>query len=120
MAGFGFWADRGQSGGNPLPLKAGFAVLRTADLGCWRDHGVRSLKRSLLTLPGDNRTMSVPRSLPWLHRGPLKFNLHSPAGDIRLRQHHAHRTSESSDMLLYLAGVNEHASCAFMGASDGA
>jgi hypothetical protein len=56
--GSGFWADRGQFGGNPLQLKAGFAVLRTADLGCWRDHGLRSLKRSLLTLPGDNRTMS--------------------------------------------------------------
>src|SRR6266852_3070904 len=51
----------------------------------------------------------VPQFLPWLHRVPLKFNLHSPAGDIKLWQHHAHRTAESSDMLLYLAGVNEHA-----------
>ena len=56
--GSGFGRIAGNSGGNPLPLKAGFAVLRTADLGCWRDHGVRSLKRSVLTLPGDNRTMS--------------------------------------------------------------
>jgi hypothetical protein len=33
---------------------------------------------------------------------------HSPADDMKLRQHHAHRTPESSDMLLYLAGINEH------------
>jgi hypothetical protein len=34
---------------------------------------------------------------------------HNPAGDIKLRQHHADCETESSDMLLYLAGVNEHA-----------
>ena len=34
---------------------------------------------------------------------------HSQVQNIELRQHHAHRPSESSDMLLYLAGVNEHA-----------
>jgi hypothetical protein len=38
-----------------------------------------------------------------------RTGLHSPIGDIKLRQHHAYRTSESSDMLLYLAGINEHA-----------
>jgi len=54
----------------------------------------------------------VPQFLPWLHRVPLKFNLHSPAGDIKLWQHHADCAPESSDMLLYLAGVNEHAACA--------
>ncbi len=52
---YGFGADRGQSRGNPLQLKAGFAVLRTADLGCWRDQGLRSLKR-VFTLLGNNRT----------------------------------------------------------------
>ena len=49
------------------------------------------------------------RSLPWLNREPLKMNPHSPASDIKLRQRHADRPTESSDMLLYLAGVNEHA-----------
>jgi hypothetical protein len=34
---------------------------------------------------------------------------HSPADDMKLWQHHAHCEAESSDMLLYLAGVNEHA-----------
>jgi hypothetical protein len=33
----------------------------------------------------------------------------SPADDMKLRQHHAHCEAESSDMLLYLAGINEHA-----------
>jgi len=33
----------------------------------------------------------------------------SSADDMKLRQRHVHRTSESSDMLLYLARVNEHA-----------
>jgi hypothetical protein len=37
------------------------------------------------------------------------MNPHSRADDMKLRQHDAHRTPESSDMLLYLAGVNEHA-----------
>jgi hypothetical protein len=58
---------------------------------------------------------SAAVSAIWLHRVPLKFNLHSPAGDIKLRQHHAHRTPESSDMLLYLAGVNEHAALRIVG-----
>jgi hypothetical protein len=49
---------------------------------------------------GSASAMATPR---------LKFNLPSPAGDIKLRQHHANRTPESSDMLLYLAGVNEDA-----------
>jgi hypothetical protein len=40
---------------------------------------------------------------------------HSPADDMKLRQHHAHRTPESSDMLLYLAGVNEHAALRIVG-----
>jgi len=30
---------------NPLQLNAGFAILRTADLECWRDQGLRSLRR---------------------------------------------------------------------------
>ncbi len=34
-----------QSADNPLQLNAGFAILRTADLGCWRDQGLRSLRR---------------------------------------------------------------------------
>src|SRR5258708_34782986 len=34
-----------QSPDNPLQLNAGFAILRTADLGCWRDQGLRSLRR---------------------------------------------------------------------------
>src|SRR6202035_1093226 len=34
---------------------------------------------------------------------------HSPADDMKLRQHHAHCEAESSAMLRYLAGVNEHA-----------
>ena len=42
-------------------------------------------------------------------RGIGENTPHSPAGDMKLRQHHAHRTSESSVILLYLAGVNEHA-----------
>src|SRR4029077_11900494 len=37
---------------------------------------------------------------------------HIPTGNIKLRQRNAHRTPESSDILLYLAGVNEHAACA--------
>jgi hypothetical protein len=42
-------------------------------------------------------------------RGIGENTPHSTDGDIKLRQHHAHRTPESCDMLLYLAGVNEHA-----------
>ena len=38
-----------------------------------------------------------------------RTGLHSSIGDIKFRQHHAHCEAESSDMLLYLAGVNEHA-----------
>src|SRR5580704_8816156 len=34
-----------QSPDNPLQLNADFAILRTADLGCWRDQGLRSLRR---------------------------------------------------------------------------
>jgi len=34
---------------------------------------------------------------------------HSTDRDIKFRQRHAHCQAESSDMLLYLAGVNEHA-----------
>src|SRR5271156_3631890 len=34
-----------QSPRNPLQLNAGFAILRTADLGCWRDQGLRGLRR---------------------------------------------------------------------------
>ena len=56
--GLGSGRITGQSGGNPVQLKAGFAVLRTADLGCWRDQGLHSVRRSVFTLPGDNRTMS--------------------------------------------------------------
>jgi len=52
---------------------------------------------------------------PWLHRVALKFNLHSSAGDIKLRQHHALRTPESRDIVLYLAGVNEHAALRIVG-----
>jgi hypothetical protein len=37
------------------------------------------------------------------------MNPHSPADDMKLWQHHADCSAESSDMLLYLAGVNEHA-----------
>jgi hypothetical protein len=44
-----------------------------------------------------------------------RTGLHSSIGDIKLRQHHANRTSESSDMLLYLAGVNEHAALRIVG-----
>jgi hypothetical protein len=40
---------------------------------------------------------------------------HSPADDMKLRQHHAHRTSESRDIVLYLAGVNEHAALRIVG-----
>jgi hypothetical protein len=48
----------GNPQGDPVQLKAGFAVLRTADLGCWPDQGLRGPRRSVVTLPGDNRTMS--------------------------------------------------------------
>jgi hypothetical protein len=34
---------------------------------------------------------------------------HSTDGDVKLRQHHAHCEAESSDIVLYLAGVNGHA-----------
>ena|ERR1700722_9235994 len=51
----------------------------------------------------------VLRSLEQLRWVPLKFNRHSPAGEIKLWQHHADRSAESSDMLRYLAGVNEYA-----------
>ena len=52
MAGFGFCADRGQSGANPLQLIAGLAVYKrlTWDAG-------EILRSSVFTLPGDNRTM---------------------------------------------------------------
>ena len=33
---------------------------------------------------------------------------HSTARDIKFRERHAHCQAESSDTLLYLAGVNEH------------
>jgi hypothetical protein len=49
-----------------------------------------------------------------------KASSHSPADDMKLRQYHAHRTSESSDMLLYLAGVNEHAVLRIVGSKRGA
>jgi hypothetical protein len=75
----------------------------------WRDQGLRSLRRSVFTLPASTRTMSSVAVSAMATLVALKFNQHCPAGDIKLRQHHAHRTSESSDMLLYLAGVNEHA-----------
>jgi hypothetical protein len=42
---FGFGADLGNPQVNPLQLNAGFAILKTADLGCWRDQGLRSLRR---------------------------------------------------------------------------
>jgi hypothetical protein len=45
----------------------------------------------------------------------LNFNSHSPAIHIRLRQHHAHRTPERRDIVLYLAGVNEHAALRIVG-----
>src|ERR1700693_2622703 len=60
----------------------------------------------------------VPQFLPWLYRVPLKFNRHSPAGDIKLRQRNAYRAPESSDMLLYLAGVNEHAVLRIVGSKQ--
>jgi hypothetical protein len=47
-------------------------------------------------------------TLPRLLRVPPKLNHISPAIHMELRKHNAHRTSESHDMLLYLAGVNEH------------
>src|SRR5260370_6131319 len=34
---------------------------------------------------------------------------------MKLRQRHAHRTPESHDILLYLAGVNEHAALRIVG-----
>jgi hypothetical protein len=41
--------------------------------------------------------------------------LHSSSGDIKLRQHHAHREAESRDIVLYLAGVNEHTALRIVG-----
>jgi len=62
----------------------------------------------VFSLLGDNRTMLSASVSALLHGVPLKLNLHRPAGDIKLRQHDAYRTSESSDIGLHLAGVNKH------------
>src|SRR5580700_10952595 len=81
-----------------------------------RDHGLRSPETPACSACLETTALcQVPRSLPWLHRVPLKVNLHSPAGDIKLRQHHAHCEAESSDKMLYLAGVNEHAALRIVG-----
>jgi hypothetical protein len=40
---------------------------------------------------------------------------HSPADDMKFRQHHADCEPESRDIVLYLAGVNEHAALRIVG-----
>jgi hypothetical protein len=50
------------------------------------DQGLRSLKRSVFTLPGDNRTMSSAAVSSMATPRTPEFNLHSPAGDIKLRK----------------------------------
>ena len=101
-------ASHGQTGGNPPQTKAGFAVFTNG----WIAVEIRVCAASdaacspCLLAPA---LCQVPRSLPWLDRVSLTFNPHSPAGDIKLRQHNAHCEAESNDMLLYLAGINEHA-----------
>jgi hypothetical protein len=81
--------------------------------------GLRRLRRGMFALAAARALCEVPRHSGMLHSVSMKFNPRSPAGDIKLWQRHANCASAvSSDMLLDLAGVNEHAVLRIVGSKQ--
>jgi hypothetical protein len=80
-----FHLDDGQTGGNAPQADGGFAALLTFWLGRSGDKGLSSLRRGRFTFLPTPALCEVPRHSACLHRVPLKFDPHSPAGEIKLK-----------------------------------
>jgi hypothetical protein len=81
--------------------------LRSLDSAWIFSSGLLPVRRSLRALcQSPQRHQAVFMGTGSRH---ARASSHSLADDMKLRQHHAHCEAKSSDILLYLAGVNEHA-----------